>query len=92
MCKREYSTLLETCFIRDVPTPFHKQQSELLHLFQCFCVAECNGMGCTNSVFKLCENKNYVLKEKNAGRKGRELVVETFGIDWVLGGLWDGRV
>ncbi len=45
-------------------------------------------MGCLNSVFKLCENK----KEKNAGRKGRELIVETFGIDWVLSGLWDGRV
>ncbi len=49
-------------------------------------------MGCLNSVFKLCENEKFVLKEKNAGRKGRELVVETFGIDWVLGGLWDGRV
>ncbi len=47
----EKSKLLESCFIRDMPKPFHELRGEVMHLFQFPCVAGYDGM--FNSIFKM---------------------------------------
>ncbi len=50
VCEGEYMELFEDSFIRDMPKPFHRLQSELLHLLKCLGVEAQDGMGCLNSM------------------------------------------
>ncbi len=47
-----------------MPKPFW---SELLQPFQCLCVAGKKGMGCLNSIFKMCLDKIFAQEEKDTG-------------------------
>ncbi len=55
-----------------MPKIFHKLHSELLHLFQCLCVAGQEVLGRLNSIFNTWPDKNFVQGEKNTGYKGRQ--------------------
>ncbi len=83
MYKREEPKLLEGCFIRDMSKPFNELQSELLHLFQCLCILR----ALLTALTTLSSALALVFKTIPIS-----LVVETFGMVWELGELWDERV
>ncbi len=47
----------ESSFIWDMQMPFHKLQSEFLHLFQYLYVAGWDGMGCLNCITNMWSDK-----------------------------------